>query len=92
MVLLVHNKNANKNEKRRKEEKDDRQRDKNGGKPWYCTHTHTHTHTHVSLQTNEQINNGYTLSNSAVLLSILKNINNKRHKHRLFSYVHFLCT
>ena len=89
MVLLVHknkskdeSKYENKKDKNKKGEKDDERKDKNGAKPWGCKR--------------ERERESYTLVNkgkSAVLLSIQRNLKNEnKFKHRLFIYVHFLCT
>ena len=49
------------------------------------------THTGIfTKRINKKTEKSYTLNNSAVLLSILKYRN--KIKHRLFIYVHFLCT
>ena len=93
MVLLVHknkskdeSKYENKKDKNKKGEKDDERKDKNGAKPWGCKRE----------RERERERESYTLVNkgkSAVLLSIQRNLKNEnKFKHRLFIYVHFLCT
>ena len=47
------------------------------------------THTHRYLY---QIKNNYTIDSSAVLFSILRYVEENICTHRLFVYVHFLCT
>lgn len=52
----------------------------------------TVTHTHTPHRYLYQIKNNYTIDSSAVLFSILKYVEENICTHRLFVYVHFLCT
>ena len=54
--------------------------------------THTHTHNYVYQTKNEGIKNSYTVEKSAVLFDVEEYKKERKHEHRLFSYVHFLCT